>query len=108
MTDKRQKATKVKCKRDESLTKQSKYSPLEEAFEFSWSLFADEHNTYVKSTRRNIELKNLNVEPVTTRYIMQTLIYVISMGFLSLSHRRSRPRNIPSCEEWWEMAVFAG
>ena len=53
MTDKRQKATKVKCKRDESLTKQSKYSSLEEAFEFSWSLFADEHNTYVKSTRRN-------------------------------------------------------
>ena len=28
------------------------YSSLKEAFEFSWSLFADEHNTYV-----NIELK---------------------------------------------------
>ena len=34
------------------------YSSLKEAFEFSWSLFADEHNTYV-----NIELKNLNVKP---------------------------------------------
>ena len=36
LTDKRQKATKVKCKREESLTKQSifvRYS-LEEAFEF--------------------------------------------------------------------------
>ena len=34
------------------------YSSLKEAFEFSWSLFADEHNTYV-----NIELTNLNVKP---------------------------------------------
>ena len=34
MTDKRQKAAKVKCKRDESLTKQEAF--LEEAFEFCW------------------------------------------------------------------------
>ena len=59
MTDKRQKATKPK--RDESLTKQSKlveyiYSSLGEAFEFCWSSFADEHNTLVKSTRRNVKL----------------------------------------------------
>ena len=50
MTDKRQKATKVKSKCDESITKQSIFveiinSSLEEAFEFCWSSFADEHNT---------------------------------------------------------------
>ena len=61
MTDKRQKATKVKCKREESLTKQSmfvEYSLLSEdkAFEFCWRLLADEHNSSPKSTRRHIKL----------------------------------------------------
>ena len=58
MTDKRQKMAKVKCKRDESLTKQScgMYSSLEEVFEFCWSSFADEHNTFPKSTRRHVKL----------------------------------------------------
>ena len=32
------------------------YSSLEEAFEFCWSSFADEHNTLVKSTRRKVKL----------------------------------------------------
>ena len=32
------------------------YSALEEAFEFCWSLFADEHNTLPKSTRKNVKL----------------------------------------------------
>ena len=32
------------------------YSSVEEAFEFCWSSFAGEHNTLVKSTRRNVEL----------------------------------------------------
>ena len=32
------------------------YSPLEEAFEFCWSSFANEHNTLPKSTRRNVKL----------------------------------------------------
>ena len=31
------------------------YSALEEAFEFCWSSFADEHNTLPKSTRRNVK-----------------------------------------------------
>ena len=81
MTDKRQKATKVKCKRDESLTKQSIFQPRSQgsllrrrepwergcqylwnlvfsrkAFEFCWSSFLDEHNTLPKSTRRNVKL----------------------------------------------------
>ena len=59
MTDKRQKATKVKCKREESVTKQSmfvEYTLLEEAFEFYSSSLADEHNTSPKSTRRHAKL----------------------------------------------------
>ena len=61
MTDKRQKATKVKCKRDESRKKTVKiggiYSSLQEALEFCWSLFADELNTFVKNDleKRKIE-----------------------------------------------------
>ena len=31
------------------------YSSLEEAFEFCWSLFTDEHNTLVKLTRKNVK-----------------------------------------------------
>ena len=61
MTDKIQKATKVKCKREEYLTKQSmfvEYSLLskDKAFEFCWCLLADEHNSSPKSTRRHIKL----------------------------------------------------
>ena len=65
MTDKRQMATKFKCKRDESLTKQSKLVEyiLEEAFEFCWSSFADEHNTLVKSTRRNVKFNKFACGP---------------------------------------------
>ena len=58
--DKRQKATKVKCKRDESITKTINVcgicSSLDEAFEFCWIWFADEHNTLPKLTRSNIKL----------------------------------------------------
>ena len=32
------------------------YYSLEEAFEFCWSSFADEHNTLLKSTRRSVKL----------------------------------------------------
>ena len=61
MTDKRQKAAKVKYKCDESLTKQSifeEYSLLQnlEAFDFFWRSFADEHNTLLKLTMRNVKL----------------------------------------------------
>ena len=60
MTDKKQKATKVECKCEESLTKQVNISgicsSLEEAFEFCWSFLADEHNTSPKSTRKHAKL----------------------------------------------------
>ena len=45
---------------------------------------------------------------MTTGFIMQTLICVISMEFLSLSRRRSSPRNVPSGEERGETDVFPG
>lgn len=39
---------------------------------------------------------------------MEMLIYVISMEFLTLRHRRSSLQNVPSGEEEGEVAVFAG
>ena len=53
MTDKRQKATKVKCKqgrkREKSTTRQSIFLEyilsLEKASDFYWSSFAEEHKT---------------------------------------------------------------
>ena len=44
---------------------------------------------------------------MTTGFIMQTLIYVISMEFLSLSRRLSSWQNVPSGEEKGETAVLA-
>ena len=59
MTGKRQEATKFKCKRDESITKQPffhrMYSSLEKPFEICWSSLADEHKPLPKLTRRNIK-----------------------------------------------------
>ena len=46
--------------------------------------------------------------PMTTGFIMLTLICVISMEFLPLSRRRSSARNVPSGEERGETDVFAG
>ena len=60
MTDKRQKATKVKCKREESQTKPPifvEYSLLlKKHLSFCWSSLADEHNNLPKSTRRHVKL----------------------------------------------------
>ena len=45
---------------------------------------------------------------MTNRFIMWTLICVISMEFLQLSCRRSSARNVQSGEERGETNVFAG
>ena len=45
---------------------------------------------------------------MTTGFIMQTLICVISMEFLALSRRRSSARNGPSGEERGETDVSTG
>ena len=53
----------VKCKHDESMTKQSifvkYYSSLEEAFEFCWSSLADEHNKFVFGTKGLYQIFNM-------------------------------------------------
>ena len=48
----------------------------------------------IKLTKRNIQFYKINLffglwNPMTTRFITQTLIYIISMEFLSVSSRRS-------------------
>ena len=53
---------KVKHQRNESATQQLifigyNYSSLAETFEFSWSLFAEEHNALPQSIRRNKHLE---------------------------------------------------
>ena len=68
MTDKRWKATKFKCKREESITYKTvnicgTHSSPEEAFEFCWISFTDEHNSLPKSTRWNVKLNKLHLEP---------------------------------------------
>ena len=45
---------------------------------------------------------------MTTGFIIETLIYIISMEFLSHSRRRSSSWNILSGEEQGETTVFAG
>ena len=45
---------------------------------------------------------------MTSRFIIKTLLCVISMEFLPLSRRRSSPQNVPSGEERGETDVFAG
>ena len=46
--------------------------------------------------------------PMSTGFIMLTLIYIICMQFLLLSGRHSSARNVLSGEEQGEMTVFAG
>ena len=76
MTDKRQKAKKVKCKCNQSINNETVnicgiHSSLEEAFEFCWSLLASKHNTYQKSTWRNEKFEQICVwNPMTTGFIM--------------------------------------
>jgi len=43
-----------------------------------------------------------------TGFIIETLIYVVSMEFLSLTRRRFSWRYVPSGKEPGETAVFAG
>ena len=65
MTNNRQKATKVKCKRDESITNSQYlwnifFSRRSINFQFCWSSLEVEHNASPKSTRRNVQLNKKN------------------------------------------------
>ena len=47
-------------------------------------------------------------QPISASDLLRDRFYVISMEFLSLSHRRSFTQNVPSSEEQGERAFFAG
>ena len=64
--------------------------------------------TKITQEKRKIE-QIFSWNHMPTRFVMSTLIYVISMEFLSLSHKCSSSQNIPSGEEQGvqgETAVF--
>ena len=54
------------------------------------------HEFVPKNLAKNGTFSSVYLEPMTTRFIMQTLICVISMEFLSLSRRHSSARNVPA------------
>ena len=111
MTDKRQKATKVKCKHKESLTKQSiflEYSLLQRKH-LSFAGARRQMNTTLHQSRPEDmqNWTNLCSEP-HDYWILYVNICIISIEFLSLSRRCSSLRNVPSSEERGETDVFAG
>ena len=92
------------------------YSP------FSWNIFffgrgiwvllelvrrRKQNFTIIDQERHKIEQINI-WSPLTTGFIMQTLIYVISMVFLSVMRGLPLWRNVPSEEERRGTAIFAG
>ena len=86
MTDKRQKATRVKSKRDESITKQARfleYTLLEYAFEFCKSTFAKELKTFLKSTGRNLESKSEN----QTNLLFEPFDYQVDYVTIDIRHQ---------------------
>ena len=97
MTDKRQKDTKVKCKRDESQTKQSIFVNIVFSRGRIWVLLELIHRWTQHFSKTDQEKrKQIYIwNPMTTGFIMLTLIYEISMEFPSLSTRRSSSRNVP-------------
>ena len=92
------------------------YSP------FSWNIFffgrgiwvllelvrrRKQNFTIIDQERHKIEQINI-WSPLTTGFIMQTLIYVISMVFLSVMRGLPLWRNVPSEEERRGTVIFAG
>ena len=101
MTDKRQKATKVKCKREESLTKQSifvEYSLLQKKH-LSFSGAHSQMNTTLYQNRpgETLNWTNLRLEPYhyLIYYVNIDLPHQYGIIFLSLSRRRSSSRTVP-------------
>ena len=89
---------------------------------FSWNIFffgrgiwvllelvrrRKQNFTIIDQERHKIEQINI-WSPLTTGFIMQTLIYVISMVFLSVMRGLPLWRNVPSEEERRGTAIFAG
>ena len=86
LTDKRQKATKIKSKCNKSITKQSRfleYILLEYTFEFCKSAFAEKLKTFLKSTRRNLESKSEN----QTNSLFELFDYGIDYVTIDIRHQ---------------------
>ena len=67
------------------------------------------NTTLTKIDQEKRKIKHICIwNRMTTGFIMQTLINVISVEFLLLSCRPSSWQNFPSGKEQGEMAVFAG
>ena len=109
-----EKATKVKCKREESLTKQSifvEYSLLQKKHlsfagargQINTTLYQNRPEDTQNQTNLYLELHDYQIY-----YVNIDLRLVISMEFLSLSRRRSSTQNVLSDEEGGETDVFAG
>ena len=113
MTDKRQKVTKVKYVNAMDLSQNSQYLwNIVLSRRSLWVLLEliskwTQHFTKINQEKRKI--KQICIwNPMITRSIMLTLIYIISMEFLPLSHRSSSAWNVPIGEELGEAAVFTG
>ena len=81
---------------------------LEEAFEICRSSFSEhaQNVTIIDQGKHKIEQIYIG-NPMTTGFAVLTLIYIISMEFLSLRRRRPSCRNDLSGGERGEAAVFA-
>ena len=105
-------ATKAKCKHND-LLQNSQHSRKIFFFIFRGSISVllelirnrTQNFTIIYQEKQN--RTNLRLKP-HDYWTTMTLIYVISMEFPLLRHRCPSWSNIPSGEEWGEMAVFAG
>ena len=98
MTDKRQKATKVKCNVMNLLQKS----------QYSWNLlfFRKIIRVLLELFRRRTQ--NFTIIDQEKYKNMQILIYVISMEFLSQRRQRPSWRKVPSGEKQGKTTVFSG
>ena len=81
------------------------YSSLEKSSEFYCRSVAKDHKTYHNQPGETQNQINLHLEP---NDLLGNNDLIISMEFLSLSHRRSSWWNVSCGEELGETAVFAG
>ena len=112
MTDKRQKATKVKCKREESVTKQSifvEYSLLSKKhLSFAGARWQMNTTLYQNRPEDTYNWTNLYLETHDYRNYFVKIDLRHQYGISAVSRRRSSARNVPSGEERGETDVFAG
>ena len=114
MTDKRQKATKEKCRREESLTKQTIFVEYSLLLRSIW-VFAEargQMNTTLYQNRPE-DTQNWNksivlLEPHDCRIYYVNINLHHQYGILLLSHRCSSAWNVPNGEKQGETDIFTG